>query len=87
MIISAAIAFMWASFFLGMKLNIALFFIFVFVGGFVVNPLALLVALVVIIAIAIGLPRGTAGATVKRHWLGLANGAVVMASLCFFHVT
>lgn len=56
------------------------------VGGYIANLAAILVAVVLLLVMAVRLPLGMAGATARRQWLGLVNGAIVVGAWALYPV-
>ena len=54
------------------------------VGGYLANAVALIVAIGVVAIIVAKLSSGSARGFIRRQWLGLANGAAVVASWAAF---
>jgi hypothetical protein len=50
------------------------------IGGYVANLAAIVVAVQLAVILAIRIPSGNAVQTLKNHWLGFANGAIVAAA-------
>ena len=85
-VISIANLVVLAAFIIGTTMDLPNLFMFGVIGGYFANVVAIVVAFLLVLIVAIRVPSGTALNTFRRQWLGIANGAAVVAIWSIYFV-